>query len=57
MGMGTVSQCKLMNIIHNDGRGTSQAKLCLVVAVPDRLAELGPPALGGVYMIDMHAGG
>ena len=53
-GMATVSQCNLMDNIHNDGTGTSQAELSFTVAVSDGLAELGPPALGGVYMIVMH---
>ena len=47
----------LMHDRHNDCTGASQAKLGFVVAVPDRLAELGPPALGGMYIIDMHVCG
>ena len=56
-GMVTVSQCKLMNSIHNHAPGTSQAKLRFAVAVADRSTQLGPPALGCVYMIDVHVDG
>ena len=53
-GMTVVSHCKLMNSVHNDGTGTSQAVLGLGITVPNRPAELLPPALGGMHMTDMH---